>query len=64
MTEPGRHKEIYYLESIARNLTEFASMTGKYAPSIGTEVLNDNREWLDDHISKLRAANRPLQEQI
>jgi len=50
-------KTIYYLESISRNLKEFSEVTSDMLgfPSIGGEVLADNRDWLDNHIAKLRS---------
>lgn len=54
-----RHKAIYYLESIARNLKEFSDVCSDIPtfPSIGSEVLADNRDWLDCYIAELRAAS-------
>lgn len=49
-------KVVYYLESIARNLTELASVAcDVMAPSIGSEVLADNRDWLGCYIDKLKS---------
>lgn len=51
-------KAVYYLESIARNLKEFASVLDDIPlPSIGSEILSDNRDWLDCYIHDLRRAN-------
>jgi len=50
-------KTIYYLESIARNLTELASVIEDIpVPSMGSEVLADNRNWLADYIAELKSA--------
>lgn len=55
-TDFDRHKAIYYLESIARNLKEFADVCSDMPtlPSIGSEIMADNRDWLDCYITKLR----------
>ena len=44
-------QEIYYLRSILRNLEQFKGLvdeqTSILGPSIGSEVLADNINWLD-----------------
>lgn len=52
-------KRIYYLESIARNLKELATIARGHGHSIGSEVLADNRDWLDCYIETLK---RPVQQ--
>jgi hypothetical protein len=56
-------KTIYYLESIARNLKEFSTVAGDFGPSIGTEVLADNRDWLDCYIDELKR-RRPSDDRV
>jgi hypothetical protein len=46
--------DLYYLNSILGNLREFRTVTTHHAPSIGTEVLSDNIDWLDCWIDKHR----------
>lgn len=44
-------KEIYYLESIERQLKEWKDLASDTASwGIGNEVLSDNLNWLADHI--------------
>jgi hypothetical protein len=46
-------KTIYYLESIQRQLTDVAASID--GPTLGGEILADNRDWLDCYIDHLRA---------
>lgn len=54
---------IYYLESISRQLKELHDFAkyhpGFIGPSIGTEILADNRDWLSCYIDKLRKEKTP-----
>jgi hypothetical protein len=47
-------RDLYYLRSIKRNLDELHELAGRltFQPSIGGEVLADNRDWLDCFIEK------------
>lgn len=55
---------IYYLQSILRQLDEISTIVE--GPSIGSEILADNRDWLDCYIDTLRresaAPQRDMQE--
>jgi len=55
--EPFEHRKvIYYLESISRNLEEYASVIDDIPmPSIGSGALADNRDWLSCYIDKLKS---------
>lgn len=48
---------IYYLKSIKRQLEEFREIATTsesfYGPTIATEVMDDNIDWLDCHIDQL-----------
>lgn len=57
MTEFENLKAIYYLESISRNLAEYASVVDDIPlPSIGSGALADNRDWLSNYIEHLKTA--------
>jgi hypothetical protein len=46
-------QEHYYLSSILRNLLEFrTAVSVDFAPTIGTEVLSDNINWLECFIER------------
>lgn len=44
--------DLYYLRSILMNLRELAQIVD--APSIGSEILQDNIDWLDCYIDSLK----------
>lgn len=52
MSEPVE-KQIYYLESILRQLRQVKGDID-YFPSVGGEALYDNIDWLDCHIDALK----------
>ena len=53
--------ELYYLRSIKRQLGELQSLTddvmADFGPSIGSEVLADNLNWLDCFIDEHERKN-------
>jgi len=53
-----RENDLYYLESILRQLQELKEFIHSFKkgdlPSIGTEVLYDNIDWLDCYIDRLK----------
>lgn len=59
-----KNKAIYYLESISRNLKEFRDVISDipFLPSIGSDVLADNHDWLDCYIDKLRSEQTVCQQ--
>jgi FtsZ-interacting cell division protein ZipA len=57
MSDFETRKAVYYLESIGRNLKEFAEIVSAVphlAHHIGMEILADNRDWLDCYVDVLR----------
>lgn len=50
-------QELYYLRSILRQLQQIRSSID-YAPSLGTETLADNIDWLEEFIEKNDRANQ------
>lgn len=61
MSEPVE-KQIYYLESILRQLQQLRNVCNELepSPSIGNEVLADNIDWLDCHIDSLKKEQASL----
>jgi len=62
-------QEIYYLNSVLRQLREIRDLVAnaQHGPSIGTETLADNINWLDCHIDSLQRGSETddqLAEQI
>jgi len=53
--------DLYYLRSIQRQLDDLADdlTRRRYLPSIGSEVLNDNRDWLANFINRM-TPDRPV----
>lgn len=48
---------IYYLRSIRRNLEDLMTIVEASGPTIGTEVLADNLDWLSCKIETLEKEN-------
>ena len=50
-TAPTADSDIYYLQSIYRQLRSIA-LSDEFGPTLGTEVLADNLNWLDNFIER------------
>lgn len=53
-------RDLYYLRSIQRQLDDLADYLAHrgFMPSIGSQVLHDNRDWLADFINRMTPEDR------